>query len=100
MGTVTTQSVTSKDGTVLAYDRIGSGLAVVLVCGGSVDRRSNAGLATELASDFTVFNFDRRGRGDSGDTLPYAVQREIEDIEAVIEAAGGSAALYGSSSVS
>ena len=71
---------------------------MVLVCGGSVDRMADAAIAQELASDFTVFNYDRRGRGDSGDTLPYAIEREVEDIEAVIEAAGGSANLWGSSS--
>jgi pimeloyl-ACP methyl ester carboxylesterase len=92
------ESVTSKDGTTIAFDRIGEGPPVVLVCGGSVDRMSNAALAQELASDLTVFNYDRRGRGDSGDTLPYAIEREIEDIDAVIQAAGGSANLWGSSS--
>jgi len=96
--TSTLQHVTSRDGTKIAYDRLGDGPPVVLVCGGSVDRTSNAGLAAILAADFTVFNFDRRGRGDSGDTPPYAVQREIEDIDAVVEAAGGSACLYGTSS--
>jgi pimeloyl-ACP methyl ester carboxylesterase len=55
-------------------------------------------LAAELERDFTVFNYDRRGRGDSGDTLPYAIEREIEDIDAVIQAAGGSANVWGSSS--
>lgn len=90
--------VTSKDGTTIAYDQLGEGPAVVLVSGGSVDRQSNAGLAAVLAKDFTVFNYDRRGRGPSGDTQPYAVEREIEDINAVIEAAGGSAFLYGTSS--
>jgi pimeloyl-ACP methyl ester carboxylesterase len=92
------ETTTSKDGTTLAFDRLGSGPPVVLVCGGSVDRMADAGIAQELSSDFTVCNYDRRGRGDSGDTLPYAVEREIEDIEAVIEAAGGSANLWGSSS--
>ncbi len=92
------EHLTSRDGTELAYDRIGSGPAVVLICGGSVDRMSNAGLAEALATDFTVYNFDRRGRGDSGNTLPYVVEGEIEDINAVIDAAGGSACLYGSSS--
>lgn len=90
--------VYSSDGTMITYDRLGSGPAVVLVCGGSVDRQSNAPLAAELAAHFTVFNFDRRGRGDSGDTPPYALQREAEDIAAVIDAAGGSAFLYGISS--
>ncbi|HYU58473.1 MAG TPA: alpha/beta hydrolase [Actinomycetota bacterium] len=92
------ETVTSKDGTAIAFDRSGEGPPVVLVSGGSVDRRSNAPLAERLASDFTAFNYDRRGRGPSGDTPPYAVQREIEDIDAVIGAAGGSAHLYGSSS--
>jgi pimeloyl-ACP methyl ester carboxylesterase len=68
------------------------------VCGGSVDRHSNDALAALLSSDFTVHNYDRRGRGDSGDTAPYAVEREIEDIAAVADAAGGSARLYGTSS--
>jgi pimeloyl-ACP methyl ester carboxylesterase len=92
------ETVTSKDGTTIAFDRLGSGPPVVLVCGGSVDRTADAAIAQELASDFTVFNYDRRGRGDSGDTLPYAIEREVEDIEAVIGAAGGSAFLWGSSS--
>jgi pimeloyl-ACP methyl ester carboxylesterase len=94
----TIQTVASRDGTKLVVDVSGSGPAIVLVSGGSVDRGSNAGLAAALESDFTVYNYDRRGRGDSGDTLPYAVEREIEDIEAVIAAAGGKAHLYGSSS--
>jgi pimeloyl-ACP methyl ester carboxylesterase len=68
------------------------------VCGGSVERTSNAQLAQLLAADFTVINYDRRGRGDSGDTQPYAIEREVEDIEAVIEAAGGAANVWGSSS--
>jgi pimeloyl-ACP methyl ester carboxylesterase len=96
--TSTLNHVTSNDGTTIAFDRLGDGPPVILVCGGSVDRQSNAGVAAILASDFTTYNYDRRGRGDSGDTLPYAVEREIEDIEAVAAAAGGSAHLYGSSS--
>jgi pimeloyl-ACP methyl ester carboxylesterase len=92
------ETVTSRDGTAIAFDRIGSGPPVVLVSGGSVDRSSNAPLAQELATNFTVLNYDRRGRGPSGDTAPYAIEREIEDIEAVIEAAGGEAGIYGSSS--
>jgi pimeloyl-ACP methyl ester carboxylesterase len=91
-------SVTSKDGTTIAFDRLGDGPPVILVCGGSVDRMSNAPLAALLAPHFTVFNYDRRGRGDSGDTAPYAVEREVEDIDALITVAGGSACLYGSSS--
>ena len=92
------EHVTSKDGTSIAFDRLGAGAPVVLVSGGSVDRASNVALAEELASDFTVLNYDRRGRGPSGDTPPYAIEREIEDIEAVIGAAGREASLHGSSS--
>lgn len=91
-------NVTSKDGTIITYDRLGEGPAVILVSGGSVDRFSNASLAELLAKQFTVYNYDRRGRNESGDTPPYAVAREIEDIAAVTDAAGGSAYLYGSSS--
>jgi len=98
MTTNSLQTVSSRDGTKLAVDVSGSGPAIVLVSGGSVDRGSNFGLAAALQADFTVYNYDRRGRGDSGDTLPYAVEREIEDIEAVIALAGGKAHLYGSSS--
>ena len=90
--------VTSRDGTTIAFDRLGQGPPVVLVCGGSVDRMADAAIAQALSSDFTVLNYDRRGRGDSGDTLPYAIEREVEDIGAVIDAAGGSANLWGSSS--
>jgi alpha-beta hydrolase superfamily lysophospholipase len=92
------ERLNSKDGTPLAYDRLGDGPPVILVCGGSVDRMSNAPLAEHLSQHFMVYNFDRRGRRDSGDTPPYAIQREIEDIEAFITEAGGSAFLYGSSS--
>lgn len=98
MATLTQTTVTSKDGTKLAVDIAGSGPPIVLVSGGSVDRGSNAGLADVLGSSLTTYNYDRRGRGDSGDTPPYSVEREIEDIEAVIELAGGKAHLYGSSS--
>jgi len=90
--------VTSKDGTIIGFDRLGEGPPVVLVCGGSTARSANAPLAGLLARRFTVFNYDRRGRGDSGDTAPYAVEREVEDLDAIIAAAGGSAAVYGTSS--
>jgi pimeloyl-ACP methyl ester carboxylesterase len=92
------ETVTSRDGTEIAFDRLGQGPPVILVSGGSVDRSSLAPLADELASDLTVLNYDRRGRGPSGDTPPYAIDREIEDIEAVIEAAGGETGIFGSSS--
>jgi pimeloyl-ACP methyl ester carboxylesterase len=92
------ETTTSKDGTTLAFDRRGEGPPVVVVGGASVDRAAGAGLSSELAPDFTVLNHDRRGRGDSGDTPPYAVDREIEDVMAMLDAAGGSAVLFGSSS--
>lgn len=93
-------TVTSKDGTKIAYTKQGNGPAVILVDGALCYRKfgPNGALATALASDFTVYTYDRRGRGESGDTLPFAAQREIEDIEAMIDAAGGSAILYGISS--
>lgn len=90
--------VTSKDDTSIAYEQVGSGPAVILVGGGLVDRSENGPLGPELAEHFTVYNYDRRGRGDSSDTLPYALEREIEDIEALIAQAGGAAHVYGVSS--
>jgi pimeloyl-ACP methyl ester carboxylesterase len=94
------QSVISKDGTTIAYDMIGRGPALILVAGAFSYRKYPAvlQLADLLAQHFTVFNYDRRGRGDSGDTKPYAVEREIEDIQALIEAAGGEAFVWGLSS--
>lgn len=91
---------TSRDGTTIAYERSGQGPVVILV-GGAFDTRSEprlVGLADALASQLTVFNYDRRGRGDSGDTPPYAVEREVEDIAALVDTAGGTAHLYGWSS--
>ena len=98
MQATTIQAVTSKDGTRIAYDVQGSGPAVILVGGALADRTAGAGYAKLLAPHFTVYSFDRRGRGDSGDTQPYAAAREIEDIEALIDEAGGSAHLVGFSS--
>ncbi|MEU4699252.1 alpha/beta fold hydrolase [Nonomuraea dietziae] len=94
------RTATSADGTRIAFDRSGSGPAVVLVHGAFTDRRHPTlySVAAALAPWFTVFNYDRRGRGASGDTPPYAVHREIEDLAAVIEAAGGSAMVFGGSS--
>lgn len=89
--------VTSRDGTPIAFDRTGRGQAVILANGGLADRSENAPLAAELAERFTVYNYDRRGRGGSGDTPPYAVQREVEDIAALLAEAGGAAHLYGPS---
>ncbi|HZE50812.1 MAG TPA: alpha/beta hydrolase [Jatrophihabitantaceae bacterium] len=90
-------STTSADGTVIDFDQLGDGPAVVLICAGPTDRNSNGELAGLLAASCTVLNYDRRGRGQSGDTAPYSVQREIEDLDAVITAAGGSAAVFGNS---
>jgi pimeloyl-ACP methyl ester carboxylesterase len=92
------QHVTSKDGTSIAYTREGNGPALILVGGGAVDRSENVPLAAELAAHFTTYNYDRRGRGDSGEVLPYAVEREIEDLGALIDVAGEPAHLYGASS--
>lgn len=88
----------SADGTRIAYERLGSGPALILAAGLLCDHETLHELAAVLAKDFTVLNFDRRGRGQSGDTKPYAVQREIEDVAALIEAAGGRPSLYGHSS--
>ncbi len=92
------KTVTSKDGTKIAFDQIGNGPVVILVDSALASRTICAKLAALLAKDFTVINYDRRGRGDSTDTQPYAVEREIEDIEALVDGAGGSAFLFGSSS--
>jgi pimeloyl-ACP methyl ester carboxylesterase len=94
------KTVISKDGTSIAYDESGMGPPLILV-GGSLNTRSfgpNVSLAPLLAERFTVITYDRRGRGASGDTRPWALEREIEDIDALIEAVGGSAFLYGISS--
>jgi pimeloyl-ACP methyl ester carboxylesterase len=90
--------VTSGDGTRIAYDRQGSGPVIVLVASALADRSDTAKMARLLADRFTVINYDRRGRGDSADTRPYAVEREIEDLAAIVREAGGSAYVFGSSS--
>lgn len=91
-------SVRSADGTTIAFDRSGHGPALILVVGAFCDRSSPASLAAALGSAFTVYSYDRRGRGDSGDRPPYAVDREIEDLAAVVAAAGGPALVFGHSS--
>jgi pimeloyl-ACP methyl ester carboxylesterase len=90
--------VTSKDGTNIAFEKVGNGPALVIVGGALSQRDGGKPLALELTDRFTVYTYDRRGRGESGDTKPYAVDREIEDLEAVIEQAGNEAYLYGVSS--
>src|SRR5215211_1997746 len=90
--------VTSSDGTTIAFDRLGKGPPVIVVGWQLCDRALTRPTAEELAKHFTVFNYDRRGRGDSGDTAPYAIEREIEDIGALVTEAGGTAFVYGHSS--
>jgi pimeloyl-ACP methyl ester carboxylesterase len=94
------ETVTSTDGTTIAFDRTGQGPAVILVAGAFSYRHFPMlpKLAARLSENFTVINYDRRGRGDSGDTKPYAVEREIEDLAALIADAGGSAHVWGLSS--
>jgi pimeloyl-ACP methyl ester carboxylesterase len=94
----TLETVTSADGTHIAVERTGDGPPVILVGGAFNDRSTVAGLAAELAPGFTALAYDRRGRGDSGDGDGYAVEREIDDLAALIEHAGGSAAVFGHSS--
>jgi pimeloyl-ACP methyl ester carboxylesterase len=93
-------TTTSADGTKIAYTRAGSGPALVLVDGAMCYRGSspNDALAKELAAHFTVYTYDRRGRGESGDTGPYAVEREVEDVATLVKEAGGEAFLFGISS--
>ena len=95
-------TVTSNDGTQIAYDSVGSGPPLILVAGATqyraVDQTTSELARLLAAGGFRVINYDRRGRGDSGDTQPYAVEREIEDIEALVTEAGGEASLFGMSS--
>lgn len=91
--------VISADGTPIAYERAGEGSPVAIMVGGAFSTRaSTAGVGAPLAQHFTVINYDRRGRGDSGDTQPYAVEREVEDLAALIDEIGGEPALFGLSS--
>ena len=103
------KNLISKDGTTIAFDQSGEGPAIILVVGAFNDRATGAPLARFLERHFTVFNYDRRGRGESGDTAaqesaeqefraPYAIKREIEDLDALIAQAGGSAGVFGYSS--
>jgi pimeloyl-ACP methyl ester carboxylesterase len=92
------RKVRSKDGTAIAFDQSGDGPAIILVGGAMSTRSASVPLAALLAPHFTVFAYDRRGRGDSGDTAPYAVEREVDDLAALISQAGGSAFVCGHSS--
>ena len=94
----TEHNAMSRDGTPIAFERLGDGEALILVGGALQGRATYHPLAEELSRHLTVVNYDRRGRGDSGDTAPYAVEREIEDLRALIAAAGGTASVYGHSS--
>jgi pimeloyl-ACP methyl ester carboxylesterase len=93
-------AVTSADGTTIGYDRTGDGPALILVDGAFCSRKFGPmpALASLLAAHFTVYTYDRRGRGDSGNTLPYAPQREIQDLDALVDTAGGTACVFGISS--
>jgi pimeloyl-ACP methyl ester carboxylesterase len=90
--------VRSNDGTWIAFEQAGQGPPVVLIGGALMDQAASAPLAALLSQHFTVFSYDRRGRGESGDTAPYAVAREVEDVHAVIEEAGEAVCLFGHSS--
>jgi len=98
--TVASHSVRSADGTLIAYDRSGDRPALILVRrrGTIADSAPFGGLARLLSREFSVYTYDRRGRGQSTDTKPYAPDREVEDLAALIAEAGGSANLYGYSS--
>ena len=91
------KKVISKDGTAIAYDQTGSGPPLILVDGAFCSRTFGPmpKLAPLLAPHFTMIAYDRRGRGDSTDTKPYAVAREIEDLDALIKEVGGSAFVMG-----
>ena len=94
-------TVTSQDGTQIAFDKVGSGPAVIFVNGAMQFRAfdpSMARMVELLGQHFTVYNYDRRGRGDSSDTQPFAREREIEDLQALVEDAGGKAMVFGISS--
>jgi pimeloyl-ACP methyl ester carboxylesterase len=92
------EHVVSADGTRIAYERSGTGTPLILIGGALCDRSTTRPLAQALEPDFTVVSYDRRGRGDSGNTSPYAVAREVDDLAALITALGGTAAVYGHSS--
>lgn len=91
-------TTTSADGTTIAYDRTGAGPALIVVAGAFSDRRSMAPYAAAFADDFSVYNYDRRGRGESGDTAPYAIAREVEDLAAMVEITGDDACVFAGSS--
>jgi pimeloyl-ACP methyl ester carboxylesterase len=89
------EHVASADGTRIAYEKTGQGSPLIITGGALGDHRFYLPLAAELSKDFTVYNFDRRSRGQSGDTQPYSVQREVEDVEALIVDRGANVFVYG-----
>ncbi|MDJ0356657.1 alpha/beta hydrolase [Paenarthrobacter sp. PH39-S1] len=93
-----TQTVHSADGTPIAYEQSGAGPALILTLGALTARKAADGLVSLLDQVFTVYSYDRRGRGDSGDAAAYSVEREVDDLHALLAAAGGTAYLYGHSS--
>lgn len=95
---VAMETVRSKDDTPIAFDRVGRGPSVILVGGALSDRSAGASIAGLLSQRFTVITFDRRGRGDSGDAATYAVEREVEDLGALVAGAGGAVSVFGHSS--
>jgi pimeloyl-ACP methyl ester carboxylesterase len=95
---MTERRTTSRDGTHIAFERLGDGEPLILVSGALQGRTTYRPLAEELSRHFTVWNYDRRGRGGSGDTAPYAVEREVDDLGALIAEIGGTASVYGHSS--
>lgn len=92
------KKVRSCDGTKIAFEQAGQGPAIIFVTGAFNDHTTCADLAKELEGDYTVITYDRRARGESGDTKPYAIEREVDDLNALIELAGGEAAVFGYSS--
>jgi pimeloyl-ACP methyl ester carboxylesterase len=92
------ETIRSRDGSTIAFDRSGRGPSLIIVNGALSDRGAVPDLASRLADDLTVIAYDRRGRGDSTDTPPYAVEREVDDLAAIVDMAGGSAFVFGHSS--
>lgn len=92
------KTVQSRDGTTIAFVRSGSGPSLILIAGALSDHTTAAAFSSHLESHFTVYNYDRRGRGESGNTQPYAVDREVEDIAALVDDIGEPAFLFGHSS--
>jgi pimeloyl-ACP methyl ester carboxylesterase len=95
---VSVETVQSTDGTAIAYQRSGEGPALILAVGAFCDRSSTADLTPLLAPHFTVYEYDRRGRGSSGDSPDYSIDREVDDLAALVAEAGGAALVYGHSS--